>query len=66
MVVDNDDKKYGIEVKSGTTNNPKSLMEYRRNGFINIAIVAEITNGSIKAKWHSIPIYTVGVRFPYN
>ena len=66
MVVDNNDKKYGIEIKSGTTNNPKSLMEYRRNGFINIAIVAEITNGSIKAKWHSIPIYTVGARFPYT
>lgn len=66
MLVDKNDIKYGIEIKSGTTNNPKTLMEYRKNGFINIAIVAENANGSIKEKWRSIPIYTVGARFPYR
>lgn len=66
MIVGVNDVKYGIEVKSGTTNNPTTLIEYRRNGFIDVAIVAENANGSFKKKWHSIPIYTVGVRFPYN
>lgn len=66
MLVDKDDKKYGIEVKSDHSNKQESLDCYLRENFIDEAYLAEITRGGIGQRIRTIPIYTVGCRFPYN
>lgn len=66
MLVDRQDRKYGIEVKSKRSNKHESLDIYLNKKFIDEAYVAEITHGGKGNQVKSIPIYTVGCRFPYN
>lgn len=65
MLVDKEDKKYGIEVKASKSNKHDSLDCYLRKNFIDDAYLAEITRGGVGEEIRSIPIYTVGCRFPY-
>lgn len=68
MIVNKDDKKYGIEVKSKQSASHDSLDLYLKKKIIDVAYLAEITRGGISnaTKIRKIPIYTVGCRFPYN
>lgn len=66
MIVDPNDRKYGIEVKSNKSNKTESLRIYKSRAFIDEAYIAEITKGGKGADISTIPIYTVGCRFPYN
>lgn len=66
MLVDRNDKRYGIEVKSENSAKHRSLDKYLENEFIDEAYLAEITRGGIGRQIRSIPIYTVGCRFPYE
>lgn len=66
MLVDMNDRKYGIEVKSNKSNKTESLKIYKDRGFIDEAYVAEITKGGKGTDKNTIPIYTVGCRFPYK
>ena len=66
MLVDRNDKRYGIEVKSTKSNKVRSLQLYVDKDFIDEAYIAEITRGGKGEKIRTIPIYTVGCRFPYN
>lgn len=66
MLVDKEDKKYGIEVKASGSNKHESLDKYLDKKFIDVAYLAEITRGGIGEKIRTIPIYTVGCRFPYD
>lgn len=59
MLVDKNDRRYGIEVKSENQN-------MHRSHFIDEAYLAEITRGGISRQIRTIPIYTVGCRFPYE
>lgn len=68
MLVDKNDKTYGIEVKSSNSNKFKSIEEYSNKCLIDEAYVVEITRGGKSTKQKNlskIPIYTVGCRFPY-
>lgn len=66
MLVDKNDRRYGIEVKSENQNKHRSLDKYLENDFIDEAYLAEITRGGIGRQIRTIPIYTVGCRFPYE
>ena len=66
MLVDRNDKKYGIEVKSKSSSKHASLDYYLKEKFIDVAYLAEISRGGIGKTIKTIPIYTVGCRFPYN
>lgn len=66
MLVDKNDKKFGIEVKSKHSGKHESLDYYLDKGFIDEAYLAEITRGGVGNKICTIPIYAVGCRFPYN
>ena len=66
MLVDRNDKKYGVEVKSKRSNSHESLDVYLQKKFIDVAYLAEITRGGTGKEIRKIPIYTVGCRFPYN
>lgn len=65
MLVDLNNIIYGIEVKT-TKGNPLSLKVFIDKHFINKGIVAKPTYGGHGNKFDTIPIYTVGCRFPYN
>lgn len=66
MLINQDDVVYGIEVKASNSTNPISLNVYLDKGFIVEGYMAGITRGGIREKIKTIPIYTVGVRFPYG
>lgn len=66
MLVDMNDVKYGIEVKSSKSNKTESLKIYKERKMIDEAYLAEITKGGKGTAINTIPIYTVGCRFPYN
>ncbi len=66
MVVDKDDKKYGIEIKSTDSGKPVSLMVYLDLRMIDEGYLAGKTQRGIRKDKYSIPIYTVGCRFPYR
>lgn len=57
--------KYGIEVKT-TKGNPLSLKFYVQNHLVDKGFVVKPTKGGIAQDYSTIPIYTVGCRFPYN
>ncbi len=65
VVVDTEGNTYGIEAKTnrGTT---KSLTEFMKRGKLDRAIVARNTNGGCSENYDTIPIFTVGCRFPYE
>lgn len=62
LVVDNNDIKYGLEIKSSNSDNPKSLNVF----VIDKPYLAGLTRGGIRETIKAIPIYTVGCRFPYD
>ena len=64
MVVGTDNVVYGIEVKT-TNGDPTSLRVFVDKGFVDKGIVAKMTKGGHGEKFDTIPIYTVGCRFPY-
>ena len=66
MIVDRNDKIYRIEVKSNRSNEHKSLDLYMNKGSIEEAYLVQITRGDVGSRIKSIPIYTVGCRFPYE
>lgn len=66
LIFDKNNKRYGIEIKSNNSSNPKSLLEFSRLNLIDEAVVAEITKGGKGYQFRTIPIYLVGDRFPYN
>jgi len=66
MLVDKNDKKYGVEVKATRSNKHESLDCFLSKDFVDEAYLAEITCGGIGETVRSIPIYTVGCRFPYE
>ncbi len=69
VITDLEDKIYGIEVKTkgGSGNNShKSLTEFRNKGKIDKCILAKETRGGKDKNILTIPIYTVGCRFPYR
>lgn len=65
MVADKDRVVYGIEVKT-KDGDYKSLNIYIDRHMIDKGIVAKPTKGGHGQKFDTIPIYTVGCRFPYN
>lgn len=65
MLVDKDDRRYGIEVKSERSTKHKSLDQYLEQELIDEAYLVQVTRGGTGRRIRSIPIYTVGCRFPY-
>ena len=65
MLADKNKVIYGIEVKT-KDGEPISLKVYIDKNFINRGIVVKPTKGGHGDKFDTIPIYTVGCRFPYN
>ena len=66
MVVDNNDKKYGIEIKTTDDNSPVSLTVYLNQKIVDEGYLAKKTRGGIRKNLYSIPVYAVGCRFPYQ
>lgn len=64
VVVDQQDKRFGIEVKTGK-NQAKSLLYYKDKGLIDRAIRALPGQGGHGERSDSIPVYMVGIGFPY-
>lgn len=65
ILADKDRIIYGIEVKT-SSGEPKSLKIFIDKRLINKGIVAKPTKGGHGDKFDTIPIYTVGCRFPYK
>ncbi len=65
IIADKNKTVYGIEVKT-KDGEPKSLKVYIDKNFINRGIVVKPTKGGHGDKFDTIPIYTVGCRFPYK
>lgn len=65
MIVDRDGIVYGIEAKTDS-GSIISLKVYKERGLIKRGIVVKNTKGGITDKFWTIPIYTVGCRFPYE
>lgn len=65
MLMDTDDTVYGIEVKTAT-GDPKSLKIFIEKRLVDRGIVAKPTQGGHAERFDTIPIYTVGCRFPYK
>ena len=65
LLADRNKTVYGIEVKT-KDGEPKSLKVYIDKNFVDRGIVVKPTKGGHGDKFDTIPIYTVGCRFPYN
>ena len=65
VVVDKDDVRYGLEVKSGN-NRAKSLEYYRDKGMVDKGFRCALSHGGQGSRFATIPIYTIGCRFPYE
>lgn len=65
VVVDQSDRRFGIEVKTGD-NRSKSLVFYKEKGLVDYAIRAVMGRGGRGEKADTIPIYMVGIGFPYR
>ncbi len=65
MVADKDNVIYGIEVKA-KDGNPKSLKVFVDRRLVDRGIVAKPSRGGHGELFDTIPIYTVGCRFPYD
>lgn len=65
MVIDTNNIIYGIEVKT-TDGDPKSLKVFIDKRLVDKGIVAKDTKGGHGDKFDTIPVYTVGCRFPYE
>ena len=64
VVVDSQDKRYGIDVKTGG-NQSRSLKFYKEKGLVDQAIRALPGRGGHGEWGDTIPIYIVGTGFPY-
>ena len=64
VVVDRDDQRFGIEVKS-SDNRARSLVYYKEKGLIDTAIRAVPLMGGFGERFDTIPIYLIGCGFPY-
>lgn len=62
---DIEDKVFGIEVKAKKGSH-ESLNVYIEQGFVDKGVLAEISQGGHGPKFDTIPIYTIGARFPYK
>lgn len=65
MIVDQEDKRYGIEVKTSNAKEPISLLIFLSQNMVDEGYLAGKTKGGVRKEIYSIPIYTVGCRFPY-
>lgn len=65
MVVDKTDTVYGIEVKSHAGSH-KSLNVFLEKHLIDQGVIANFSKGGKSEQYITIPIYTVGCRFPYH
>lgn len=66
MVTSSNGTKIGIEVKSNSSDKHPSIDLYLQKKLIDKAYVAQITKGGKGNTCNTIPIYTVGCRFPYD
>lgn len=64
VVVDQEGVRTGIEVKTGD-NRARSLEFYKDKGMIDWAMRAMPSKGGHGERFDTIPVYTVGSRFPY-
>lgn len=64
MLADKNNMIYGIEVKSAD-GTPVSLRVFVDKKFVDKGIVAKQTKGGRGERYDTIPIFTVGCRFPY-
>lgn len=65
VVVDREGVRTGIEVKTGD-NRARSLEFYKDKGMIDRAVRAMPSKGGHGERFDTIPVYTVGSRFPYE
>ena len=65
LVVDKEDRRFGIEVKT-SDNRARSLLFYQEMGMVDYGFRAVPSRGGKGAKVSTIPIYLVGVGFPYG
>lgn len=65
VVVDKEDTRYGLEVKTGN-NRAKSLEYYKDKGLIDRGFRCAVSHGGQGKRFATIPIYTIGCRFPYE
>lgn len=65
VVVDKDDVRYGLEVKSGN-NRAQSLEYYRDKSMVDKGFRCALSHGGQGSRFATIPIYTIGCRFPYE
>ena len=65
LVVDKEDRRFGIEVKT-SDNRARSLLFYQEMGMVDYGFRAVPARGGKGAKASTIPIYLVGVGFPYG
>ncbi len=65
LVVDKEDRRFGIEVKT-SGNRARSLLFYQEKGMVDYGFRAVPSRGGKGAKVSTIPIYLVGVGFPYG
>lgn len=65
VVVDKDDIRYGLEVKSGN-NRARSLEYYKDKGMVDKGFRCAVSHGGQGLRFATIPIYTIGCRFPYE
>lgn len=64
MILGKDNTIYGLEVKTNT-GAPASLKVFIDKKLVDRGIVAKKTTGGHSEQFDTIPIYMVGVRFPY-
>ena len=65
VVVDKEDTRYGLDVKTGN-NRAKSLEYYKDKGLIDKGFRCAVSYGGQGKRLATIPIYTIGCRFPYE
>lgn len=65
MLMSNDRTIYGIEVKTAG-GDPVSLKVFISRQFVDKGVLAKQTHGGRGRDFDTIPIYTVGCRFPYD
>lgn len=64
VLVDKDNTVYGVEVKT-KDGSPESLRIFIDRHLIDRGIVAKTARGGHGEKFDTIPVFTVGCRFPY-
>lgn len=65
VVVDKNDVKFGLEIKTGN-GRAKSLEYFRDKGMINRGVKAALSRGGVGERFDTIPAYAIGCRFPYG